>query len=184
MKKVLIVFLLALGLQQTLLAQKTLKVWVVRHAEKDVSDAKDRDPDLSPAGAKRAEALMKKLKGQKIDSIFTTDYKRTKLTGFPLADRIGISLKTYDPANATQLATGLKTNAVGKKILIVGHSNTVLELIEAFGGKRPLAKLSDDDYDYIFELTIKGDKVEVKTDNYGEESRSEGGAHKEMKTGN
>ena len=182
MKKLLLLFVLSLGLQHTLYAQKALKVWIVRHAEKDASDPQDKDPDLSPDGAKRAEALMKKLKGQKIDSIFVTDYKRTKLTGFPLADRIGISLKTYEAAAAKQLAASLKANAAGKKILIVGHSNTVLELIEAFGGKRPLAKLTDNDYDYIFELSIKGDKVDVKTDHYGEESRSVAGAdQKELK---
>lgn len=182
MKKLLLFFVLAFGLQQTLYAQKTLKVWIVRHAEKDTSDPKDNDPELAPEGAKRAEDLMKKLKGQKIDSIFVTDYKRTKLTGFPLADRIGISLKTYDAANGSLLSAGLKANAAGKKILIVGHSNTVLELIEAFGGKRPVAKLFDGDYDYIFELSIKGDKVEVKTDNYGEKSRSAvGTGQKEMK---
>ncbi|WAC41817.1 SixA phosphatase family protein [Pedobacter sp. SL55] len=182
MKKLLLLFVLALSLQQVLYAQKTLKVWVVRHAEKDALDPQDKDPDLSADGAKRAEALMKRLKGQKIDSIFVTDYKRTKLTGFPLADRIGISLKTYEPSKASELSANLKANAGGKKILIVGHSNTVLELIEAFGGKRPVAKLSDDDYDYIFELTIKGDKVDVKTDHYGEESRSKPGAEqKEMK---
>lgn len=172
MKKWLFLFVLTLGLQQTLSAQKTLKVWIVRHAEKDSSDPSDKDPDLSPAGAKRAEALMKELKGQKIDSIFSTDYKRTKLTGFPLADITGISIKTYEPSQAAQLVKSLKTNAAGKKILIIGHSNTILELIEAFGAKRPVPTISDDEYDYLFSLTVKGDKVEVKTDKYGEKSKA------------
>lgn len=168
MKKVLLLLLLFVGLQQTIYAQKVLKVWVVRHAEKDTANPKDQDPDLSAAGAKRAEALKKELKSQRLDSIFSTDYKRTKLTGFPLADITGISIKTYNPAKVDVLAKSLKMNAQGKKILIIGHSNTVLEIIEAFGGKRPIEKLTDDDYSYLFSLTIKGDKVEVKTEKYGD----------------
>lgn len=166
MKKLLLLFVLAFGLQQTLHAQKTLKVWVVRHAEKDTTDKKDRDPDLSSLGAERAEALKKELKSQRIDSIFSTDYKRTKLTVFPLADITGISIKTYDPNKAKDLAKSLKDNAAGKKILIVGHSNTILEMLEAFGAKRPVPSVSDDEYDYLFLLTIKGDKVDVKTNKY------------------
>lgn len=173
MKKLLFLLVLAVGLQQTLYAQKTLKVWIVRHAEKDITDAKDRDPDLSAAGAERAEALKKELKGQKIDSIFSTDYKRTKLTGFPLADITGISIKTYEPSKAAELVKSLKENAGGKKILIIGHSNTVLELIEAFGAKRPVPSIADDEYDYLFSLTIKGDKTDVKTDKYGQKSRAD-----------
>ncbi|MFN0256191.1 SixA phosphatase family protein [Pedobacter ureilyticus] len=173
MKRLILLFVLALGLQQSLYAQKTLKVWIVRHAEKDVSDPADKDPDLSPAGAERAEALKKELKGQKIDTIFATDYKRTKLTGFPLADITGISIKTYEPSKDTALVKSLKENAGGKKILIIGHSNTVLELIEAFGAKRPVPTISDNEYDYLFSLTVKGDKVEVRTDKYGAKSKTE-----------
>ena len=158
--------------QQNLSAQKTVKVWVVRHAEKLTDDPKDKDPDLSPEGKERAEALMKELKGEKIDSIFATNYKRTKLTGFPLADKIGISVKTYNPEDQKALAKQLITNAKGMKILIVGHSNTVLEIVEAFGATKPVKELTDDDYDYLFEVTVKGSKADVKVSRYGKEHHS------------
>ncbi len=159
--------------QQTVNAQKTLKVWVVRHAEKLTDNPKDRDPQLSPIGIERAEALKKYLGGERIDSIFSTNYKRTKLTGFPLADKIGINVKTYNVENQKELAKQLIANAKGKKILIIGHSNTVLDVIEAFGGEKPLKELIEEyDYDYIFALTIKGDKVTVKVDHFGAIHRS------------
>lgn len=159
--------------QQTVNAQKTLKVWVVRHAEKLTDNPKDRDPQLSPIGMDRAEALKKYLGGQRVDSIFATNYKRTKLTGFPLADKIGINVKTYNVENQKELAKQLIANAKGKKILIIGHSNTVLDVIEAFGGEKPLKELIEEyDYDYIFALTIKGDKVTVKVDHFGAIHRS------------
>ena len=167
MKKLILICLIALLGQQMVNAQKTVKIWVVRHAEKLTDDPKDKDPDLSPEGKQRAEALAKYLGGQRIDSIFSTNYKRTRLTGYPLADKIGIGIKAYNPADQAALAKQLIENAKGKKILIIGHYNTVQEIVEAFGAKKPVKELTDDDYDYIFAVTIKGDKAEVKVDRFG-----------------
>lgn len=169
MKKLILTLFVFLFIQQTLSAQKTVKIWIVRHAEKETRNPNDKDPDLTPEGYERAEALKKYLNGNKPDSIFATDYKRTKLTAFPLADKIGISIKTYDAKTQAQFAKQLIRNAGSKKILIVGHSNTVLDLIEAFGAQKPVKELTEEDYDYIFALTVKGDKAEVKVDRYGKE---------------
>ncbi|RZL51052.1 MAG: histidine phosphatase family protein [Pedobacter sp.] len=182
MKNFVLVLLMILLGHQAVNAQKAVKVYVVRHAEKLVDDPKDKDPELSPEGAERAIALMKELRGEKIDSIYTTNYKRTKLTAFPLADKIGISLKTYDVKDQKLLAKQLIKYASGKKILIVGHSNTVLDIVEAFGATKPVKELTDDDYDYIFEIIIKGDKADVKVSRYGKSHHSEEGTKTEMKT--
>lgn len=174
--RLLIVVLLLTGL--SFAKAQTTKIWVVRHAEKETFDPKDKDPDLSPEGKQRAQDLAKYLKGQKIDSIFSTNYKRTKLTGFPTADKIGLSIETYDAADQKTFAQGLLKNAIGKKILVIGHSNTVLELLGSFGVEKPVKTLTDDDYDYIFLLTVKhdkkGDKKEVKVDRYGVPHHSNG----------
>ena len=69
MKNLIIILAFLFIGQQNIQAQKTT-IWVVRHAEKDTSDPKDKDPDLSPEGKERAEALAKYLKGEKLDSIF------------------------------------------------------------------------------------------------------------------
>lgn len=177
MKKLAFIFLIALAAQTTF-AQKTLKVYIVRHAEKLTVNPTDKDPELSEEGKLRADALLKRLKGNNIDSIFTTNYKRTKLTAFPLADKIGLAIKTYEPGEIKGLAQLWKKNAAGKNILVVGHSNTVLEIIEAFGGVRPVKVLSDDDYDYLFELSVKDNKVDVKVNRYGESHHSEGDTKK------
>lgn len=167
MKNLIIILLFLFVGQQSIHAQKTIKIWVVRHAEKDVSNPKDKDPDLSPEGKERAQALAKYLKGERIDSVFSTNFKRTRLTGYPTADKTGLTIKTYDPSGQNELAKGLIKNAEGKKILIIGHSNTVQEILVAFGVEKPVKDLTDDDYDYIFTLTVKGDKRDVKVDRYG-----------------
>lgn len=173
MRSIILVLLFIFIGQQQLFAQKATKIWVVRHAEKDTSNTKDRDPDLSPEGKERAEDLMRYLKSEKLDSIFSTNYKRTRLTGFRLADHIGISIKNYDAANQDAWAKELLVNAQGKKMLIIGHSNTVQELLVALGAeKKPVKDLTEADYDYIFLLTIKGNKVDVKVDRFGKSNHS------------
>ena len=153
--------------QQTVNAQKAIKIFIVRHAEKDVTDVKQKDPELSVQGAERAVDLMKYLSGSKLDSVYSTPFKRTISTALPLARKIGIKVKIYDPAKQNALAKQLIATAQGKNILIVGHSNTVLNMIEAFGVKKPIRQLTDDDYDYIFKITFVGTKAEVKVSHYG-----------------
>lgn len=168
MKNFILILLMVLLGQQTVIAQKTLKVYVVRHAEKLTDNPKERDPQLSQLGIERAEALKKYLGGKGIDSIFSTNFKRTKLTGYPLADKMGLTVKTYAQDKQKALVKQLLANAVGKKIVIIGHSNTVLDIISAFGGEKPMKELIEEtDYDYIFALTIKGDNVKVKVNHYG-----------------
>jgi 2,3-bisphosphoglycerate-dependent phosphoglycerate mutase len=59
--KLLLVYLILSNFNA--LAQKT-NIWIVRHAEKATTTAKDDDPILSSDGQRRAEALSKELKRQ------------------------------------------------------------------------------------------------------------------------
>ncbi len=168
MRKLILFLFLSATLSINLKAQKSVKIWIVRHAEKDMDNPTDKDPDLSEKGKMRAEALMKELKGKGIDSIFSTPYKRTKFTAFPLADRIGLAINTYDPAKPELLAERIRKNSDGKKILIVGHSNTILPLIKAFGGTTPVEEIKDEEYGYIFTLLVKANKTDVEVGKYGD----------------
>jgi len=161
MKKLLF-FLAAIFLFFQIGKAQTTEIWVVRHAEKEKSDTQDKNPDLSEEGKVRAGDLAKYLKKENIDVAFSTPYKRTHQT----LDSLVIP-KVINYNDIKSLVDTIKTTYVGKKIIIAGHSNTVLEIIEAFGGKRPREELTDDDYDFIFRLSVKGDKARVKMDQYG-----------------
>ncbi|MFC4211730.1 SixA phosphatase family protein [Pedobacter lithocola] len=161
MKKLFLFLSITFLFTSSILAQTT-EIWVVRHAEKDKSNPQEKDPELSDEGKIRARDLAEYLKKEKIDFGFTTPYKRTRTTLDSL-----IIPKVLNYTDIKSLVDSIKTNYVGKKIVIAGHSNTVLEIIEAFGGKRPREELTDDDYDFIFHLTVKGDKARVKMDQYG-----------------
>lgn len=161
MKKLFVLLLLTLLLANIISAQTTT-VWIVRHAEKDKSNPQDTNPSLSDEGKIRTADLAKYLKKVKFDAAFATPTKRTHQT----LDSLVIP-KVIDYKDIKSLVESIKTNYTGKTVIVAGHSNTVLEIIEALGGKRPKEELTDDDYDYIFELSVKEDKAKVKMDQYG-----------------
>ncbi|QHS54783.1 histidine phosphatase family protein [Mucilaginibacter sp. 14171R-50] len=151
-------------------AQKT-NIWVVRHAEKAANTVNDPDPGLSPAGQKRAVALAKELKRENIKAIYVTRYKRTALTAKPLAYKAKILPRVYntDTAGIKQFAKTILKNFKGNNVLVVGHSNTVMQLLSAFGAEMPFAGLDEEDYDMLFKVTVKDNgKVELAIDYYGD----------------
>ena len=163
LKTILIVALLFIS--YSTFAQTT--IWVVRHAEKGTTPA--NDPDLTTEGKARATELAKLLKDQKIAAVFSTPYKRTTQTGEPTAKQAGLSaVKNYDPADLPTFARQTLSQYIGKTILIVGHSNTVIPTIQAFGAEKPFATLDDEDYDHLFKVTLDdNDKATVEVLRYG-----------------
>ena len=148
--------MLSLHLCMIATAQKKT-VWIVRHAEKDTAYVNRQDPDLTATGQQRALDLAAYLQNEAIVKVYSTDTKRTRQTAIYVKAPIDI----YNPKNLTGLLDLITQNANGKSVLIVGHSNTVLETIEALGGKRPVMQLTDDDYDYIFKIELEASKPAI-----------------------
>lgn len=168
MKKLLLIFC-SFFVFQLAMAQKNT-VYIVRHAEKDLTDTDSRNPELSFEGKQRALNLRRELRGKDIDVVFSTDYTRTRNTAGPLKDYRGISLVIYNAAKLGDLVDLVKKDYEGKNVLIVGHSNTILETVAAFGGEKPFDSVSEDIYDNLFRVTINGDKVAVSASKYGKKS--------------
>ena len=150
------------------LAQKTI-IWVVRHAEKEASapDQMTRDPNLSEDGRQRAADLAKVLKRENIKAIYITATKRSAQTAKPLAMQARILPRVYTDS-VKPFAKTLLNNFKGSKVLIVGHSNTVMPLLAALGADMPLDELSEEDFDMIFKVTIKDSgKVDLEVSYYG-----------------
>ena len=152
------------------LAQKTT-IWIVRHAEKDAS-SQGNDPVLSAEGQSRALALGKVLKHQNLKAIYVTSLKRTGLTAKPLADQAKILPRVYTDS-LKQYANVILKNFKGKNVLIVGHSNTVMPLLAAFGAEPPFQQLADDDYDMLFKIIVKdAGTVNLEVSYYGKSHHS------------
>lgn len=134
-------------------------VFVVRHAER--ADAVTggntmmaNDPELSDAGRARAQSLAAALKDAKITAIFVTPYKRTQQTAAPLAQALSLEPLAVDPKNASGLIDKIK--AANGNVLVVGHSNTVPDVLARLG-IADAPKLEDGDYDNLF-VVVRGDR--------------------------
>lgn len=123
-----------------------LEVYLVRHAEKTTDQT---DPALTERGEQRADALADVLSVSGITRIHSSDYKRTRATAAPLAERLGIEVELYDPRDLAAIAETLKSE--GGKHLVVGHSNTTPQLTELLGGDggEPIVEATEYDRLYI-----------------------------------
>ncbi|MBW3535594.1 MAG: histidine phosphatase family protein [Gemmatimonadetes bacterium] len=124
---------------------------LVRHAEK--AEAAADDPPLTAEGNDRARLLASLVADLGLDRVLSTDYVRTRETAAPAATRAGLDLETYDPSRLEALADALRA-AAGRRVLVVGHSNTTPELVGLLGGKPgpPIDEAAE--YDRLYVLTI------------------------------
>jgi broad specificity phosphatase PhoE len=124
-------------------------VFIVRHAEK--ASTGGNDPDLSVQGQKRADALAQILKDSKITSVFITEFKRTQETAAPTARAAHVS-PTMVPANDI-IALVQKLRALNGNALVVGHGNTIPDLLRALGIATTV-RIPEDDYTEIFAVLV------------------------------
>lgn len=146
-------------------------VYIVRHAEKETADPKNEDPDLTTAGRIRAEALRALLRDEKIDALYATKYIRTQNTLKPLADERKLEIAQYSAHDFNGLKNKLLKEHPGRTVVVAGHSNTLLPLIEAFGAKKPLNDISESEYFYLFKVVVDEEKnATVETSRFGNQS--------------
>lgn len=129
-------------------------VLLVRHAEKALEPGDD--VPLTDAGRARAAALADALAHARVDAIVTTQFRRTKDTAGPLAQRLHLTPRVVEAGTDTRAHARAVADAVrgaGRTVLVVGHSNTVPAIIAALGGP-PLEELCESDYDTLFVLAL------------------------------
>jgi len=129
-------------------------VFVMRHLPK----AEGSDPPLSQAGAAQAEALAERLGNRGIKAIFATPTRRATETAQPLAKRLGIPVTPYDPGNPAELVNAAR--AVDGELLIVGHSNTVPDIVLRLGGSA-IPALGEQDYGTVFVIDTPGSATQA-----------------------
>ncbi|HEX8624210.1 MAG TPA: phosphoglycerate mutase family protein [Allosphingosinicella sp.] len=123
--------------------------YVMRHLQK----AEGQDPALSADGHANARRLIGFLAADPPGAIYVSTTRRALETAGPLAAKLGVTVKEYDPRDTPGLVARVK--AEGGTVLIVGHSNTVPEIVAQLGGARP-ADLGEGDYGDIFRVRRDG----------------------------
>jgi broad specificity phosphatase PhoE len=130
-------------------------IFIVRHAEKATTGG--NDPALSPQGKKRAEALANILKDSQITAVFATEFKRTQKTAAPTAKAAHVS-PTVIPGNDIGVLVE-KLRALNGNALVVGHTNTIPDVVRALGIATPVS-IPEDDYAEIF-VVLLGDAPQL-----------------------
>lgn len=123
-------------------------IYLVRHAEKA---SVGKDPELTAQGQARAQNIAAILQKTGITNIFSSPAMRTRQTAQVLAQRSGLEVQIYDPAAPKALVE--KTKSLSGAVLVVGHSNTLPELVRLFGGV-PGADIADNEYDRLYQLAV------------------------------
>ncbi len=123
--------------------------YVMRHLQK----AEGPDPLLSEEGFENARRLSRYFAADPPRAIYVSSTRRAAGTAGPLAAALSIAQRVYDPADTPGLIARVKADA--GPVLIVGHSNTVPEIVARLGGARP-ADLGEGDYGDIFRVRRDG----------------------------
>jgi phosphohistidine phosphatase SixA len=146
-KSSVVAAILASSLAATHTAYAFQSIYIVRHAEK--KDA-SKDPELSEQGQARAKNLAKMLHDSDIGAIFTSEYLRTQKTAAPLAD--DLKIKPSATNDSDKLVKLLKDDTSSKSALVVGHSNTVPDLLKAFGSDQKV-EIGENEFDRLYIVT-------------------------------
>lgn len=150
------IILLILFMVTPVFAADTVVV-VVRHAEKSTDDPKD--PSLSEQGIARANKLAEVLKDAGVKAVYTTQYKRTQQTGLPTATQSGLQVevrpatKENAKSYSSDLLREIQKKHKGQTVLVVGHSNTVPEIVKDITGLDVTA-IGENEFDRVYLITL------------------------------
>jgi broad specificity phosphatase PhoE len=152
----------------------SVKYYIVRHAEKETASvgttmSTPNDPPLSAAGRVRAIELREAIRGKRIRYIFSTNTIRTISTAQPFNELRGAThLEIYNTKDSLdQFIQKLKEIKKGNS-LIVGHSNTVDDIVNKLCGEIKVPNdLPDSEYDNLYIVTKKGRHFRFENKTYG-----------------
>ena len=132
-------------------SEKTFTLYLVRHAEKELSADDPKDPPLTECGEQRAESLAAFLASVDLDAVYSTDYLRTRSTAQPVARDKKLEIQIYDPKGMEEFARLLIDRQ--EDALVVGHSNSTPNLAGLLLG-RELESIDESIYDRIYQIVF------------------------------
>jgi len=137
--------------------EQTTTYFLIRHAEKDRTNPDDEDPKLNEDGLKRAGTWASVFSEIELDAIYSSDFKRTQQTVKPTAEIKNIPIKSYDPH--TVYDTDFFEMTEGKRVLVVGHSNTIPKLANFLLKEERYENIPDSSNGRLYIVTKNGESV-------------------------
>ena len=148
---IIVLFSLSLNSQDNS-DSKISTYYFIRHAEKDRSDNTNSNPHLNEKGKHRAEKWNEVFSNIKLDAIYSTNFFRTKETALPIAIKNSQELTIYNPRELN--INAFLKNTYGKKILIVGHSNSTPTFVNSILGNKKYDMIDDNNNANLYIVTI------------------------------
>ena len=133
------------------------KIYLVRHAEKGTIPK--GNPQLTVLGEQRAIDLATYLSSANVGAIYSTNTTRTIATAKPTSIQQNIALQLYNNDTTLKLFDAIIKHK--KNTLVVGHSNTVLAMLDSLQVKHITLQIADSTYNNMFVLTIKKHKMQL-----------------------
>lgn len=122
-------------------------IFVMRHLH---TPAGVSNAELTAEGQRVALLASEWFRRDPPDVIYVSTTRRAQQTAEPLAQRLRLTPKLYEPANTAGLVGAILREQ--GTVLVVGHSNTVPDIIEGLGGTRPPA-LTHEDFGDIWHIS-------------------------------
>lgn len=141
MRRALIALLLMLAVAgcASIARRPVPNIYVMRHLHTPAGVA---NAQLTPEGQAAAERLADWLKRDPPRTILVSDTDRARNTAAPTAQRYKAAVLTYDARDTPALLA--QVLASEGTVLVIGHSNTVPDIVAGLGGPRPLPLVHED----------------------------------------
>ena len=141
-------------------SQDCTEIYLIRHAEKDRSDIKNRNPELNELGKKRALKWVQVFKNIELDKIYSTNYNSTTQTVTPISEKNNIDISIYSPSKINY--KNFISNNIGSKVLVVGHSNTIPFFVNGLINNEFYQQIDDLNNSNLYVVTICGNNISHK----------------------
>ncbi len=135
----------------------TTTVVVIRHADKGPSAI--ADAPLSPPGEQRAVRLAQMFgdgeKFGRVKRVYVTNTRRAQQTAAELVQRLGVKAEVVDAkSSSSELARRVLRENRGGLALVVGHSNTVPEIVGAMADVKDVPPIGEEEFDTMYIVTV------------------------------
>lgn len=124
-------------------------VYIIRHAEKETSDA---DPRLTDPGRERAVKWADMLRLADLDAVITSDARRTRETGGIVAGRLDLPQKELPADDVSGVIDLIQFDHEEDTVLVVGHAETIPRILSGLGVQTSV-DISQDEFANLFIVT-------------------------------
>lgn len=150
-------------------APRPATFFVVRHAERP-----GKADEITEAGRERAKLLSRFMQTQRVKAVYSTDTNRTVSTATPTAAAAGLKVIRYQetasgryrPIPTKEWLEQLARRHAGQSVLIVGHSNTVVPIVNGLGGRMRYT-VSENEYHSMFIVSVDQQGAQAVRVNFG-----------------